>query len=96
MGRKVQGLRLIQHYHGDEDFKLFCDMMDGVAFMPLQEVEDDLAYLRGIAPDEANELLDYFDRTFWITLIAEHRLQLPRAGAEWWRTHTQRMWRLEQ
>ena len=62
--RKVQSLGLTQHYLEDEDFRHFCGMMDGLAFLPFDEVHDGMAYLRTVVPDEGADLLDYFDKTY--------------------------------
>ena len=45
---------------------LFCGMLDGLAFLPVEDVAEDMQYLRDNVPEdppEAVELLDYFDKT---------------------------------
>jgi len=46
--RKIQTLGLVQRYREEEEVKLFCGMLDGLAFLP-----------EGLEP-----LLDYFDNTY--------------------------------
>ena len=36
--RKVQQLALINHYRDNEDFRMLCGKMDGLAFLPADEV----------------------------------------------------------
>ena len=58
--RKIQELGLTQLYKGSEEFKTFCGMLDGLAFLPTDDLEEGLAYLREIQPDGAEPLLEYF------------------------------------
>ncbi len=46
--RKVQQLGLTNHYKTDENFRLFCGMMDGLAFLPPDFVSDGMDYLKEI------------------------------------------------
>ncbi len=62
--RKVQQLGLTNHYKTDDNFRLFCGMMDGLAFLPPDFVSDGMDYLKEIVPQEAEELLTYFDQTY--------------------------------
>ena len=53
-------------YNNDDDFRLFCGMMDGLAFLPVPDLTISIHLLRTLCPDdppEAVELLDYFDST---------------------------------
>jgi len=38
--------------------------MDGLAFLPVGDVKDGMAYLKNIVPEEAETLLNYFDITY--------------------------------
>ncbi len=62
--RKIQSLGLVQRYRNDEEFKLFCGMLDGLAFLPVDEVQDGMEYLKTITPEGLEPLLDYFDNTY--------------------------------
>jgi hypothetical protein len=49
------------------DFRLFCGMMDGLAFLPVPDLTNGIHLLRTLCPDdppEAAEFLDYFDLTY--------------------------------
>jgi hypothetical protein len=48
----------------DDDFRVFCGMMDGLAFLPVPDLTNGIHLLRTLCSDdqpEAVELLDYFD-----------------------------------
>lgn len=65
--RKIQKLRLATHYMEDQDFRLFCNMLDGLAFLPIADLPEGIAYIRSTIPDEPAEtveLVDYFDTTY--------------------------------
>ena len=65
--RKVQDLGLAQQYTSNEEFRLFCGMIDALAFLPLTEVNEGMQYLKTLIPfniPESEELLSYFDRTY--------------------------------
>ena len=44
--RKVQELGLAQQYMEDNDVQLFCGMLDGLAFLPVDRVLDGMEFLR--------------------------------------------------
>ena len=44
--RKVQSLGLVECYHEEDDVKLFCVMLDGLVFLPVDDVLDGLADLK--------------------------------------------------
>lgn len=46
--RKIQKLRLATHYMQCEDFRLFCNMLDGLAFLPIADIPEGIAYIRSI------------------------------------------------
>jgi hypothetical protein len=54
-------------YKNNDDFRLFCGMMDGLAFLPVPDLTNGIHLLITLCPDdppEAAELLDYFDSTY--------------------------------
>jgi hypothetical protein len=54
-------------YNNDDDFRLFCGMMESLAFLPVPYLTNGIHLLRTLCPDdlpEAAELLDYFDSTY--------------------------------
>ena len=62
--RKVQELGLVRHYDS-EDFKHFCGMLEGLAFVPTGEVKQGIDYLKEVCPEYAGSgLVDYFDSTY--------------------------------
>ena len=64
--RKVQQLGLTAEYKSDEKVRHFCGMMDGLAFLPLDDVEDGMAYLKAevVGLPFLLPLLTYFDSTY--------------------------------
>ena len=62
--RKIQSLGLTNLYESNDDFHLFCGQIDALAFLPVDEVSEGMAFLRESAPDEAAPLLEYFDTTY--------------------------------
>ena len=62
--RKVQGLGLTNHYKENLEFSLFCGMMDSLALLPLDDVQQGMQYLQDNCPPEAENLLKYFDETY--------------------------------
>jgi hypothetical protein len=62
--RKVQELGLASTYRTDEAFRLFCGMLDGLAFLPVADVENGLQWLQTVTPSNATQLLTYFDETY--------------------------------
>ena len=44
--RKVQQLGLTEMYRSNDDIKLFCGMIDALAFLPVSEVIDGMAHLK--------------------------------------------------
>ena len=62
------------------DLRLLCDMLDGLALLPVSEVPSGMECLRGVAPalDGVTQLLDYFDGTY-VTGTAQ-RIQRPQTS----------------
>ena len=57
--RKIQELGLSPRYTADDDFKLFCGKLDGLAFLPIDDVHDGMDSPMQHTPDGAQELVDY-------------------------------------
>jgi hypothetical protein len=49
--RRMQ-LGLVQLYKNDDDFRLFCGMMDGLAFLPVPDLTNGIHLLRTLCPDD--------------------------------------------
>jgi len=62
--RKIQALCLEQLYRKDPNFTTFCRMLNGLAFLPLADIEQGISYLKSIMPDAALDLVEYFDSTY--------------------------------
>ena len=45
-------------------------MLDGLSFLPLEQVPQGMAYLREIVPPELEPLVDYFDENYVSTSTA--------------------------
>lgn len=71
--RKIQELGLVELYKNDEDVKLFCGMLDGLASLPVDEVSHGMGFLKVKVPGGLEELVTYFDKTYVIGHIAESR-----------------------
>ncbi|KAG1651690.1 hypothetical protein GQR58_026831 [Nymphon striatum] len=59
--RKIQELVQVELYKNNEDVKLYCGMLDGLAFLPEDKVVRGMDYLKESAPEELTDLLTYFD-----------------------------------
>jgi predicted secreted protein len=58
---KIQQLGLVPLYNNDDDFRLFCGMMEDLAFLPVPDLTIGIHLLRTLCPDdrpEAAELLN--------------------------------------
>lgn len=62
--RKVQEVGLAAHYKTDKDFYSFCGMLDGLAFLPVEDVKAGMEWLKTVAPPEAADVISYFDETY--------------------------------
>jgi hypothetical protein len=65
--RKVQDLGLTQDYKTNDEVKLFCGMLDCLAFLPVHRVADGMAFLKQNLPQNEGrlkDLVDYFDATY--------------------------------
>ena len=61
---KVQELGLSAAYKEDAELKHFCGMIDALAFLPVSDVDDGMAFLKENVPEEVIPLLNYFDSTY--------------------------------
>lgn len=61
--RNIQELGLVNHYRENDDCRLFCGMMDGLAFLPLEKVQEGMTFLKNNTLEEFEDLLSYFDST---------------------------------
>lgn len=62
--RKIQELGLSGMYRTDTAFSEFCGMLDGLAFLPTDQVASGLAHLATIMPAAAAPLVSYFDEVY--------------------------------
>ena len=63
MWQKVQSLGLTAQYKDSEECKVFCGMLDGSAFLPVDSVSKGLDFLKECTPTGFEPLLDYFEVT---------------------------------
>lgn len=85
--RKVQHLGLANRDKEDEETKLFCGMLDGLAFPPVDRVEDGMDFLRDNSPDGLGELIDYFDSTYVSGTVRRRRRVPALCPPEKWNVH---------
>ena len=57
--RKIHSMGLANLHETNDDFRLFRCQIDGLAFLPTDEVSEGMTYLRKSALDEATQLLNY-------------------------------------
>ncbi|XP_046666931.1 uncharacterized protein LOC124358671 [Homalodisca vitripennis] len=62
--RQIQRLGLTKSYKEDSQIRLFCGMINGLAFLPMKDVLLGMEFLWGAAPFQLLELLHYFDTTY--------------------------------
>lgn len=62
--RKIKTLELEKYYRENECFNKFCGMLNGLAFLPPDDIPKAMDFLTSIMPDEAKDLVNYFDKTF--------------------------------
>ncbi len=61
---KIQELGLTNVYRENDEIQHFCGMIDGLAFLPVDNIEEGLGHLRGRVPEALEPLLNYFDATY--------------------------------
>ena len=62
--RKLQALGLVALNNDEEEFRHFCELLDGLEFLLSKNVIEGMDILREVCPQEAEPLLDYFDKTY--------------------------------
>jgi len=77
----VQDLGLAGTYAVNDEVRLFCGMLDRLAFLPVADVPAGMQVLRGAIPavDGMNDLVDYFDVTY-VTGTAR-RIKRPQTSS---------------
>jgi len=60
----MQELGLAANYRHDDKFRHFCGMLDGLAFVPPDDIKAAMRYLRSVMPPSAEALVQYFDENF--------------------------------
>ena len=61
---KIQELGLVQNFCDNEEFRHFCGMIDGLAFLPPDQIANGMLHLRNMVPNQAVPCLDYFNTTY--------------------------------
>jgi len=59
--RKIQELGLSTIYKESEEIKLFCGMVDSLAFLPLEDVSTGMNFLKNNTPEGMELFVTYFD-----------------------------------
>ena len=93
--RKVQELGKVNRYKTEEEFQHFCGMLDGLAFLTVDDVVDGFEYIRTIAPYDTEDLLAFFDSTYVNGIFrarqngndVQVRHVLPRFPPNKWNVH---------
>jgi len=93
--RKIQSLGLSDKYKCDDEFRVFCGMLDGLAFLSVADVAAGLAWLRSEAPAKAITLVKYFDenyvsgstRQLTVNGLARTKATPPRFPPPSWNVH---------
>ena len=62
--RKIQELGLTDTYKNSDEFKQFCGMLDGLAFLPVRDVAARMEYIQTLDAPNSEELVTYFDTTY--------------------------------
>lgn len=62
--RRMQELGLSVRYREEADLKHFCGMLDGLAFLKMDDVPEGMDFIRQNVPDGLDDLVDYFDSTY--------------------------------
>lgn len=81
--RNIQEKGLVKVYKEDASIKLFCGMVDALAFLPTKDVAVGMELLWGHAPFELADLLLYFDTTYVSGLVGKQPLFPPSV----WNVH---------
>lgn len=60
-GCKMREFGLVNCYRADDPFRTFVDMLNALAYLPMDVVEDGIGHLCSAMPSIANDLTKYFD-----------------------------------
>lgn len=85
--RKIQELGHAGTYRTDTEFREFCGMLDGLAFLPEHDVNEGMIFLRSIMPAAAADLVSYFDETYVSGSVRGSRRLVPRFPPSVWNVH---------
>ena len=69
---KIQELGLVNRYRENDDCRLFCGLIDGFAFLPIEKVKEGMVLLKDYTHEEFENLLSYFDRAYYVTGTFRH------------------------
>ncbi|XP_054258398.1 uncharacterized protein LOC128983212 [Macrosteles quadrilineatus] len=84
--RHVQQHGLTKKYKENDDVKLYCGMIDALAFLPPKDVIEGMAFLWGSSPFDLYEVLHYFDATY-VSGVTGERPKPPLFPPEVWNVH---------
>ena len=75
---KIQSFSLVNLYTKNENVSLFCKKIDALNFLPIDDVPTGMNYIKSIIPEEARELVNYFDQTYILGII--RLIRISRLG----------------
>lgn len=61
---RALGIGRTQHYHSVQKPRHFCGMLKELTFLPTDEVQEGMEWLKTITTPEADELVDCFDTAY--------------------------------
>ncbi|CAK9293011.1 unnamed protein product [Gordionus sp. m RMFG-2023] len=82
--RKLQKLGLESEYRTNEALSLFCGMRDGLAFVPLCDMGNAMAFLRSVTPTNGKDILEYFDKNYINGVKGGHKKQFSIPNTSNW------------
>ena len=94
--RKIRDYDLAEEYKQSDDFRQYCGMLDGLAFLPIADVHLGMAFIKSVMPPKAARLVTYFDETYVTGVEREVtkpsgeviiRRSSPRFPPETWNVH---------
>ena len=75
--RKIKDLGLAQDYKDNDDIKLFCGIIDSLAFLSCDQVLEGMEYLQSVCLEELVDLLTYFNTNYVQVPLRNFRYQQP-------------------
>ncbi|CAK9299717.1 unnamed protein product, partial [Gordionus sp. m RMFG-2023] len=81
--RKLQKLGLESQYRTDEAL-IFCGMRGGLAFVPLCDMGNAMAFLRSVTPTNDKDILKYFDKNYINGVKGGHKKQFSIPDTSNW------------